>query len=55
MVSVLLFIVALPIVFNSAFTSNVVGNDLNNPNELLCLDGWAEGAHAMIAGKRLIR
>lgn len=34
MVSVLLFIVALPIVFNSAFTSNVVGNDLNNPNEL---------------------
>ena len=21
----------------------------------LCLDGWAEGAHAMIAGKRLIR
>lgn len=34
MVSVLLFIVALPIVFNSAFTSNVVGNDLKNPNEL---------------------
>ena len=34
MVSVLLILFALPIIFNSVFTGNVVGNDLKNPNEL---------------------
>ena len=34
MISILLVLVALPIVFNSAQTGNVVSNDLNNPEEV---------------------
>ncbi len=43
-ISILLVLFALPIVFNSAGTSNVVGNDLNNPEAVYenCDDPQAE-------------